>query len=82
MILLFDTPQTIRKIGVEVEELAVGRTQELSVFVSSDGGRTYQELDDRVHRGSPCAILGVNELTAGTIGSFNATTPPLSEIPV
>lgn len=40
VILLFDTPQTIRKIGVEVEELAVSRTQELSVFVSSDGGRT------------------------------------------
>jgi hypothetical protein len=26
------------------------------------------------HLGSPCAILGVNELTAGPIGSFNATT--------
>jgi hypothetical protein len=42
--LLFDTPQTIRKIGVEVEELAVSRTQELCVSVSSDGGRTYREL--------------------------------------
>ena len=40
VVLLFDTPQTIRKIGVE-EELAVSRTQELSVAVSSDGGRTY-----------------------------------------
>jgi hypothetical protein len=44
VILLFDSPQTIRKIGVEVEELAVSRTQELSVSVSSDGGRTYREL--------------------------------------
>ncbi len=43
MVLLFDTPQTIRKIGVE-EELAVSRTQELSVSVSSNGGRTYREL--------------------------------------
>jgi hypothetical protein len=42
--LLFDRPQTIRQIGVEVEELAVSRTQELSVSVSSDGGRTYREL--------------------------------------
>jgi hypothetical protein len=42
--LLFDRPQTLRKIGLEVEELAVSRTQELSVSVSSDGGRTYREL--------------------------------------
>ena len=44
VILLFDSPQTIRQIGMEVEELAVRRTQELSVSVSSDGGRTYREL--------------------------------------
>jgi hypothetical protein len=42
--LLFDRPQGIRQIAVEVEELAVSRTQELSVSVSSDGGRTYREL--------------------------------------
>jgi hypothetical protein len=42
--LLFDSPQTIRRIGVEVRELAVSRTQELCVSVSSDGGRTYREL--------------------------------------
>ena len=44
LILLFDSPQTIRRIGLEVEELSVSRTQELSVSVSSDGGRTYREL--------------------------------------
>jgi hypothetical protein len=44
VILVFDSPQTIRKIGVEVEELAVSRTQELTMSVSSDGGRTYREL--------------------------------------
>jgi hypothetical protein len=44
VILLFDSPQRIRTIGVEIEELAVSRTQELSVSVSSDGGRTYREL--------------------------------------
>ena len=44
VILVFDSPQTIRKIGVEVEEVAVSRTQELAVSVSSDGGRTYREL--------------------------------------
>jgi hypothetical protein len=42
--LVFDSAQTIRRIGVEVEEVAVSRTQELSVSVSSDGGRTYREL--------------------------------------
>jgi hypothetical protein len=42
--LVFDSPQTIRQIGIEVEELAVSRTQELSVSASSDGGRTYREL--------------------------------------
>jgi hypothetical protein len=42
--LVFDSAQTIRKIAVEVEEVAVSRTQELSVSVSSDGGRTYRQL--------------------------------------
>jgi hypothetical protein len=42
--LLFDHPQAIRQIGVEVEELVDCRTQELAVLVSSDGGRTYREL--------------------------------------
>jgi hypothetical protein len=44
VILLFDSPQTIRKIGVEIEELAVSRTQELSGSVSSDGRRTCRAL--------------------------------------
>jgi hypothetical protein len=44
LILLFDRPQAIRRIGLEVEELEVSRTQELTVSVSSDGGRTYREL--------------------------------------
>jgi hypothetical protein len=44
VILVFDRPQTIRRVGLEVEELEVQRTQELSVSLSSDGGRTYREL--------------------------------------
>ena len=40
----FDHPQTIRKVGVEIEEPEVSRTQELSVSVSSDGGRTFRQL--------------------------------------
>jgi hypothetical protein len=42
--LLFDRPQTIRQIEIEVEELAVDRTQELALSISADGGRTYREL--------------------------------------
>ena len=42
--LLFDRPQTIRQIEIEVEELAVSRTQELALSISSDGGHTYREL--------------------------------------
>jgi hypothetical protein len=44
LILVFDSPQTIRKVSLEVEELSVSRTQELSASVSSDGGRTYRKL--------------------------------------
>ena len=44
VLLVFDHPQVLRTIGVEIEELAVSRTQELTVAVSSDGGRTYREL--------------------------------------
>lgn len=44
VILVFDTPQTITRVGVEVEEIAVSRTQELSLSVSDDGGRTYRNL--------------------------------------
>jgi hypothetical protein len=53
LIVLFDSPQTIRKIGLEVEELAVSRTQELTVSVSSDGGRTYRELVRQEYNFSP-----------------------------
>ncbi len=45
--LLFDSPQTIRRIAVEVEELAVGRTQELALSVSSDGGRPIESSSGR-----------------------------------
>ena len=36
--LVFDRPQTIRQIGIEVEETEESRTQELSVSALSDGG--------------------------------------------
>jgi hypothetical protein len=62
LILLFDRPQAIRKIGLEVEDLAVSRTQELSVSVSSDGGRTYRELVRQEFNFSPPGTTFEREL--------------------
>jgi hypothetical protein len=43
LILAFDSPQTIRHICLEIEEPERSRTQELSLAMSDDGGRTYRE---------------------------------------
>jgi hypothetical protein len=53
LILVFDTPQAISKIILEVEESEVSRTQELSVAVSCDGGQTYRELLRQEYTFSP-----------------------------
>jgi hypothetical protein len=53
LILAFDTPQTIRTLTLEVEELDMSRTQELSVTISRDGGQTYQELLRQEYNFSP-----------------------------
>jgi hypothetical protein len=66
--LVFDSPQTIRKIGVEAEELAVSRTQELSVSVSSDGGRTYRELVRQEFNFSPPGTSFERELWSVSAG--------------
>jgi hypothetical protein len=42
--LAFDTPQTIREVGLETEELQASRTQVLTLSLSQDGGRTYREI--------------------------------------
>jgi hypothetical protein len=44
VILVFDEPQSIRRIIMEAEEQSVSRTQELAFGVSQDGGQTYREL--------------------------------------
>ncbi len=53
LILAFDTPQTLRKVTLEVEEQEVSRTQELQLSVSYDGGKTYQELLRQEYHFSP-----------------------------
>ncbi len=53
LILVFDTPQMIRHIILEVEEQEVSRTQELELSVSSDDGQTYRELRRQEYNFSP-----------------------------
>ena len=53
LILAFDTPQTIHKLRVEVEEAEISRTQEMAVSVSQDGGQTYREVMRQEYNFSP-----------------------------
>jgi hypothetical protein len=53
VILAFDTPQTIRRLVLEIEEPDASRTQELQVSVSHDGGRAYRELLRQEYNFSP-----------------------------
>jgi len=53
VILAFDSPQTIRRVLVEIEEPETSRTQELDLSVSNDGGRTYRELVRQEYNFSP-----------------------------
>src|SRR3954462_13233973 len=53
LILTFDTPPTIRQVGLEVEEPEVARTQELHLSTSCDGGQTYRELLRQEYNFSP-----------------------------
>ena len=53
LIVAFDTPQTLRKISLEVEEREVSRVQELALALSSDGGQTYREVVRQEYNFSP-----------------------------
>ena len=50
---VFDAPQVVRRVAVEVEEPEVARTQELLLSISGDGGRTYRELLRQEYTFSP-----------------------------
>jgi hypothetical protein len=69
VILRFDRPQTIRTIGVEIEELAVNRTQELSLSISSDEGRAYRELVRQEFNFSPPGTSFERELWSVSAGA-------------
>lgn len=53
LIVAFDNPRRIRGILLEIEELEVGRTQQLQVAVSTDGGGSYRELVRQEYNFSP-----------------------------
>ena len=53
IILAFDAPQVLRRVGLEVEECEVARAQEIRVAVSGDGGRTYRDLVRQEYNFSP-----------------------------
>ncbi len=44
IVLAFDTPQTVAEIELEIEEQEISRTQELSLSISTDDGKTFREL--------------------------------------
>ena len=49
----FDRPQAISRLGYEVEEAERERTQEVRVAVSEDGGRTYRQILVQEYNFSP-----------------------------
>jgi len=53
LILAFDAPETIGTLVVEIDEPDTGRTQEMTLSVSTDGGRTYRELLRQEYTFSP-----------------------------
>jgi hypothetical protein len=44
LVLAFDSPQSIREVSLQTEELHTSRTQVLTLSLSRDGGSTYQEI--------------------------------------
>ena len=67
LILAFDTPQTLRTISLEVEEVEVSRTQVLHLSVSCDGGQTYRELRRQEYTFSPPGTTYEREVWAVTV---------------
>jgi hypothetical protein len=53
LIVDFDTPQTINRIVLEVEETEVSRRQEVVISISRDGGHGYDELIRQEYNFSP-----------------------------
>jgi hypothetical protein len=53
IIIAFDHPQTIQKVVIETEEREASRTQEVTLSLSKDGGRTYRDVRRQEFNFSP-----------------------------
>lgn len=51
--LIFDQPQVIRKIQLEIEEVEVNRTQVLQISVSHNGGQSFEKVLEQDYTFSP-----------------------------
>jgi len=73
IIVEFDQPQSISWMIYEVEECACTRTQEVSVEVSSDGGRTYRQTLVQEYTFSPAGATFQREVQ-------RLNLPPISHL--
>ena len=53
IMIAFDHPQTIQKVVIETEEREATRTQEMTLSISKDGGRTYRDVHRQEFNFSP-----------------------------
>ena len=69
----FDQPQSVSWMIYEVEDCACARTQEVSVEVSSDGGRTYRQVLVQEYTFSPAGATFQREVQ-------RLNLPPISHL--
>ena len=73
IIVEFDQPQSVSWMIYEVEDCACARTQEVSVEVSSDGGRTYRQMLVQEYTFSPAGATFQREVQ-------RLNLPPISHL--
>ena len=69
----FDRPQSVSWMVYEVEDCACARTQQVSVDVSSDGGRTYRQMLVQEYTFSPAGATFQREVQ-------RLNLPPISHL--
>ena len=73
IIVEFDQPQSVSWMIYEVDDCACARTQEVSVEVSSDGGRTYRQTLVQEYTFSPAGATFQREVQ-------RLSLPPISHL--
>lgn len=73
IIVEFDQPQSVSWMIYEVEDCACARTQEVSIEVSSDGGRTYRQTLVQEYTFSPAGASFQREVQ-------RLNLPPISHL--